>query len=63
MPIGIELAQAVLSNVLYNPKKRQVDAGAHRRACPEYYSVPMDVLAGPEARQGDRRARARSRCS
>ncbi|MEA2520067.1 MAG: chromosomal replication initiator protein, partial [Chloroflexota bacterium] len=24
MPIGIELAQAVLSNVLYNPKKRQV---------------------------------------
>jgi hypothetical protein len=24
MPISIELAQAVLSNVLYNPKKRLV---------------------------------------
>ncbi len=55
MPIGIELAQAVLSNVLYNPKKRQVTPERIAKVVSEYYSVPMDVLAGPEARQGDRR--------
>ncbi|MEP6639738.1 MAG: chromosomal replication initiator protein DnaA, partial [Chloroflexota bacterium] len=46
MPIGIELAQAVLSNVLYNPKKRQVTPERIARVVSEYYSVPMDVLAG-----------------
>jgi chromosomal replication initiator protein len=46
MPIGIELAQAVLSNVLYNPKKRQVTPERIARAVSEYYSVPMDVLQG-----------------
>ena len=56
MPIGIELAQAVLSNVLYNPKKRQVTPERIAKVVSDYYSVPMDVLAGPEARQGDRRA-------
>ena len=55
-PISIELAQAVLSNVLYNPKKRQVTPERIAKAVSDYYSVPMDVLAGPEARQGDRRA-------
>jgi chromosomal replication initiator protein len=46
MPIGIELAQAVLSNVLYNPKKRQVTPERIARVVSEYYSVPMDVLQG-----------------
>ncbi len=46
MPIGIELAQAVLSNVLYNPKKRQVTPERVARVVSEYYSVPMDVLQG-----------------
>ena len=56
MPISIELAQAVLSNVLYNPKRRMVTperivAGRvgllQRRARP---------AQGPEARPGDRHA-------
>jgi chromosomal replication initiator protein len=46
MPISIELAQAVLSNVLYNPKKRQVTPERIAKAVSDYYSVPMDVLAG-----------------
>ena len=46
MPIGIELAQAVLSNVLYNPKKRQVTPERVAKVVSEYYSVPMDVLQG-----------------
>jgi chromosomal replication initiator protein len=46
MPIGIELAQAVLSNVLYNPKKRQVTPERIARVVSEYYSVPIDVLQG-----------------
>ena len=46
MPIGIELAQAVLSNVLYNPKKRQVTPERIAKAVSEYYSVPMDALQG-----------------
>jgi chromosomal replication initiator protein len=46
MPIGIELAQAVLSNVLYNPKKRQVTPERIARVVADYYSVPMDVLQG-----------------
>jgi chromosomal replication initiator protein len=46
IPISIELAQAVLSNVLYNPKKRQVTPERIARAVSDYYSVPMDVLQG-----------------
>ncbi len=46
MPISIELAQAVLSNVLYNPKKRQVTPERIAKAVSDYYSVPMDVLQG-----------------
>ena len=46
MPISIELAQAVLSNVLYNPKKRQVTPERIAQAVSDYYSVPMDVLQG-----------------
>jgi chromosomal replication initiator protein len=46
MPISIELAQAVLSNVLYNPKKRQVTPERIARAVSDYYSVPMEALQG-----------------
>jgi len=46
MPISIELAQAVLSNVLYNPKKRQVTPERIAKVVSEYYSVPMDALQG-----------------
>ena len=46
MPITIELAQAVLSNVLYNPKKRQVTPERIARAVSDYYGVQMDVLKG-----------------
>jgi chromosomal replication initiator protein len=46
MPISIELAQAVLSNVLYNPKKRQVTPERIAQAVSTYYGVPMDALQG-----------------
>jgi chromosomal replication initiator protein len=46
MPITIELAQAVLSNVLYNPKKRQVTPEKIARAVADYYGVGMDALRG-----------------
>ncbi|MFL5722556.1 MAG: chromosomal replication initiator protein DnaA [Chloroflexota bacterium] len=46
MPITIELAQAVLSNVLYNPKKRQVTPERIAIAVSNYYGVPMDALQG-----------------
>ena len=45
-PITIELAQAVLSNVLYNPKKRQVTPERIAQAVSDYYGVPMDALQG-----------------
>jgi chromosomal replication initiator protein len=46
MPIGIELAQAVLSNVLYNPKKRQVTPERITKAVADYYGVQIDALKG-----------------
>ncbi len=46
MPISIELAQAVLSNVLYNPKKRQVTPERIAKAVSDYYGVGMDALRG-----------------
>ena len=46
MPIGIELAQAVLSNVLYNPKKRMVTPERIAQAVSDYYGVEMDALKG-----------------
>jgi chromosomal replication initiator protein len=46
MPIGIELAQAVLSNVLYNPKKRQVTPERITKAVSDYYGVAIDALQG-----------------
>ncbi|HEY2916996.1 MAG TPA: chromosomal replication initiator protein DnaA [Candidatus Limnocylindrales bacterium] len=46
MPISIELAQAVLSNVLYNPKKRQITPERIAKAVSEYYGVGLDALRG-----------------
>jgi chromosomal replication initiator protein len=46
MPISIELAQAVLSNVLYNPKKRQVTPERIAKAVSDYYGVGMEALKG-----------------
>jgi chromosomal replication initiator protein len=46
LPITVDLAQAVLSNVLYNPKKRQVTIDRIARAVADYYGVQMDVLKG-----------------
>ncbi|MEP7158662.1 MAG: chromosomal replication initiator protein DnaA [Chloroflexota bacterium] len=46
MPITIELAQAVLSNVLYNPKRRLVTPERIVLAVSEYYSVDLDALKG-----------------
>jgi len=46
MPISIELAQAVLSNVLYNPKKKQVTPERIAKAVADYYGVQMDALKG-----------------
>jgi chromosomal replication initiator protein len=46
MPISIELAQAVLSNVLYNPKKRQVTPERIAKVVSDYYGVGMEQLQG-----------------
>jgi chromosomal replication initiator protein len=46
MPISIELAQAVLSNVLYNPKKRQITPERITKAVSEYYGVALEALRG-----------------
>ena len=46
MPISIELAQAVLSNVLYNPKRRLVTPERIVNAVSEYYSVELEQLKG-----------------
>jgi chromosomal replication initiator protein len=46
MPISIELAQAVLSNVLYNPKKRQVTPERIAKAVSDYYGVQLEALKG-----------------
>ncbi len=46
MAVSIELAQAVLSNVLYNPKKRQVTPERIARAVSDYYGVGLDALQG-----------------
>jgi chromosomal replication initiator protein len=44
--ITIELAQAVLSNVLYNPKKRLVTPERIAQTVADYYGVDMDLLRG-----------------
>ncbi len=44
MPINNELASAVLSNVMYNPKKRSITPQRIVRAVAEYYGVNLDQL-------------------
>jgi chromosomal replication initiator protein len=46
VPISIELAQAVLSNVLYNPKKRVVTPERITQAVADYYGVDPEILRG-----------------
>jgi chromosomal replication initiator protein len=46
VPISIELAQAVLSNVLYNPKRRTVTPERIAQAVSEFYGVDMEALRG-----------------
>ncbi len=46
MPITIDLASAVLSNVLYNPKKRHVTTEKIAKAVADYYGVGLDALRG-----------------
>ncbi|HEY8168300.1 MAG TPA: chromosomal replication initiator protein DnaA [Candidatus Limnocylindrales bacterium] len=46
MPITIDLAQAVLSNVLYNPKRRSVTTERIALAVSEFYGVDLDTLRG-----------------
>jgi chromosomal replication initiator protein len=46
MPITVDLAQAVLSNVLYSPKKRAVTPERIAQAVSEYYGVDLDELRG-----------------
>ncbi|MGZ3587798.1 MAG: chromosomal replication initiator protein DnaA [Candidatus Limnocylindrales bacterium] len=45
-PITIELAQAILSNVLYSPKKRTVTPERIAQAVSDYYGVDLDALRG-----------------
>ena len=60
MPIGIELAQAVLSNVHYNPKKRQVTT---ERIASGFVSTSvitwLSVMSGPSLDRGNRVCEAR----
>jgi chromosomal replication initiator protein len=46
MPITPDLAQAVLSNVLYNPRKRAITPERIATAVAEYYSVDLEALRG-----------------
>jgi len=46
MPISADLAQAVLSNVLYNPRKRAVTPERIAQAVSEYYGVDLEALKG-----------------
>ncbi len=46
MPLTSDLAQAVLSNVLYQPKRRVVTPERIALAVSEYYGVDMEQLKG-----------------
>jgi chromosomal replication initiator protein len=43
-PINIELASAVLSNVMYNPRKRSITPQRIVRVVADYYGVNLDQL-------------------
>jgi chromosomal replication initiator protein len=44
MPVNIELASAVLSNVMYNPRKKSITPQKIVRAVADYYGVNLDQL-------------------
>src|SRR5918995_658419 len=44
MPVNIELASAVLSNVMYNPRKKSITPQRIVRAVADYYGVNLDQL-------------------
>ena len=46
MPINVDLAQAVLSNVLYSPRKRAVTPERIAMAVSDYYDVDLEALRG-----------------
>ncbi len=46
MPITVDLAQAVLSNVLYSPRKRAVTPERIAMAVSDYYDVDLEALRG-----------------
>ncbi len=46
MPISVDLAQAVLSNVLYSPRKRAITPERIAIAVSDYYDVELDALRG-----------------
>ncbi len=46
MPISVDLAQAVLSNVLYSPRKRAVTPERIAAAVSAYYDVELEALRG-----------------
>jgi chromosomal replication initiator protein len=46
MPITVDLAQAVLSNVLYSPRKRAVTPERIAMAVADYYDVDLEALRG-----------------
>jgi len=46
MPISVDLAQAVLSNVLYSPRKRAITPERIATAVAEYYDVDVETLRG-----------------
>jgi chromosomal replication initiator protein len=46
MPINVDLAQAVLSNVLYSPRKRAITPERIAMAVSDYYDVDLEALRG-----------------
>ena len=46
IPITVDVAQAVLSNVLYRPSKRAVTPERIALAVSEYYDVDLEILRG-----------------
>ncbi|MFI5328485.1 MAG: chromosomal replication initiator protein DnaA [Candidatus Rokuibacteriota bacterium] len=46
MPISVELSQAVLSNVLYSPRKRAITPERIVVAVSQYYDVDLEALRG-----------------
>jgi chromosomal replication initiator protein len=46
MPINVDLAQAVLSNVLYSPRKRAITPERIAMAVSDYYDVDLEELRG-----------------